>query len=103
MTTCGNCPFYKNMDGHRGCELIWERMEAGDECNYVAVYEFMTPAKAVKILHTYQVWRRGSKKVKMPIPTVIGYAIDESIRVLREHIKNTEYDYTRRTDKTVPG
>lgn len=42
----------------------------------------MTHDEALKILHTYQKWRRGAN-IPMPEPKEIGEAIDVSIRVLR--------------------
>lgn len=43
----------------------------------------MTHDEALKILHTFQKWRRGAN-IPMPNPTLIGQAIDEAIRVMRK-------------------
>jgi hypothetical protein len=44
----------------------------------------MTRKEALKILHIYQKWRRGSKTIPMPHPKEIGIAIDVAIRELRK-------------------
>ena len=81
INSCGNCPFYKN----GWCKLLGETTDENDHCNYVAAYEFMSPGRAVKVLHAYQKYSRGNGK--MPMPQVIGYAIDEAIRCLRKEIR----------------
>ena len=48
----------------------------------------MTHDEALKILHTYQKWRRGAN-IPMPEPKEIGEAIDVAIRALRT-IKSLE-------------
>ena len=44
----------------------------------------MTRKEALKILHIFQKWRRGSNTVPMPNPKEIGIAIDVAIRELRK-------------------
>lgn len=44
----------------------------------------MTRKEALKILHTYQKWRRGKNNdISLPTPKEIGIAIDIAIRELR--------------------
>jgi hypothetical protein len=43
----------------------------------------MTHDEALKILHTFQKWRRGAN-IPMPDPKEIGQAIDVAIRVMRK-------------------
>ena len=44
----------------------------------------MTRKEALKILHIFQKWRRGSNTIPMPNPKEIGIAIDVAIRELRK-------------------
>lgn len=44
----------------------------------------MTRKEALKILHIFQKWRRGSNTIPMPDPKEIGIAIDVAIRELRK-------------------
>ena len=95
LDTCGNCPFFKHEDmyGHGWCDLIEGKTYCSDKCNYVEAYEFMTPKRALKVLHSFQKWRRGGKG-KMIDPLIIGYAIDEAIRTLRKEIRNESMEKT---------
>lgn len=43
----------------------------------------MSLDEVIKELHYFQKWRRGAN-VEMPHPRIIGLAIDEAIRTLRE-------------------
>ena len=55
------------------------------ECSF-RVFDQLTKEQAVKVLHHAQKWRRGAK-IDMPPPALLGLAIDKSIRVLRQKIK----------------
>lgn len=55
----------------------------------------MTRKEALKILHIYQKWRRGSETIPMPHPKEIGIAIDVAIRELRK----IERDDTKRISR----
>lgn len=86
-TYCGECPFFKyeDTDGYGICDI------SGLEENCSNVCEFdwrdkLTKRQAVKVLHHAQKWRRG-EKIGMPPPALLGLAIDTSIRVLRQKIK----------------
>ena len=50
------------------------------------MFDQLTNEQAVKVLHHTQKWRRG-EKIGMPPPALLGLAIDKSIRVLRQKIK----------------
>lgn len=88
MTTyCGECPFFKyeDTDGYGICDII----ESKSNCSLVCVFDGqnkLTNRQAVKVLHHAQKWRRGAK-IGMPPPVLLGLAIDTSIRVLRQKIK----------------
>lgn len=55
----------------------------------------MTRKEALKILHIFQKWRRGSNTIPMPNPKEIGIAIDVAIRELRK-IERDERNDTKR-------
>lgn len=55
----------------------------------------MTRKEALKILHIFQKWRRGSNTIPMPDPKEIGIAIDVAIRELRK-IERDERNDTKR-------
>ena len=46
----------------------------------------MTEKEALKVLHTYQKWRRGAK-IPQPAPKEIGIAIDVAIRTMKKVIR----------------
>lgn len=87
MTYCGECPFlkYEYTDGYGICDIIG----IDSNCSLVCAFEKqgeLTNKQAVKVLHHAQKWRRGAK-IGMPPPALLGLAIDKSIRVLRQKIK----------------
>ena len=55
------------------------------ECSFDG-FDQLTREQAVKVLHHAQKWRRGAN-IGMPPPALLGLAIDKSIRVLRQKIK----------------
>ena len=87
MTYCGECPFFKWEDtyGYGICGII----EIESNCSLVCAFDKqgeLTNRQAVKVLHHTQKWRRGAN-IGMPPPALLGLAIDRSIRVLRQKIK----------------
>lgn len=50
----------------------------------------MTRKEALKILHTYQKWRRGAN-IPHPTPKEVGQAIDVAIRELRKIERDNLY------------
>lgn len=86
-THCGECPFlkYEDTDGYGICDIIGIE----SNCSLVCAFEKqgeLTKEQAVKVLHHAQKWRRGAK-IGMTPPALLGLAIDTSIRVLRQKIK----------------
>ena len=86
-TCCGECPFFKLEDtyGYGICDISGFAKNCSLECSF-RVFDQLTNKQAVKVLHHAQKWRRGAK-VCMPPPALLGLAIDKSIRVLRQKIK----------------
>lgn len=87
MTHCGECPFFKyeDTDGYGICDISG----LDENCSLVCEYDRrdkLTNKQAVKVLHHTQKWRRGAK-IGMPPPALLGLAIDKSIRVIRQKIK----------------
>lgn len=87
MTYCGECPFFKweDTDGYGICDISGFAENCSMECSF-CVFDELTKEQAVKVLHHTQKWRRG-EKIGMPPPALLGLAIDKSIRVLRQKIK----------------
>lgn len=87
MTHCGECPFFKyeDIDGYGICDISGFAKNCSLECSFVWLDQ-LTKEQAVKVLHHLQKWRRGAK-IGMPPPVLLGLAIDKSIRVLRQKIK----------------
>ena len=88
-TYCGEeCPFFKweDPDGYGICYLTGLVMAYTFKCSFEDGLKQLTKRQAVKVLHHTQKWRRG-EKIGMPPPALLGLAIDKSIRVLRQKIK----------------
>ena len=88
-TYCGEeCPFFKyeDTDGYGICYLTGLVMAYTFKCSFEDGLKQLTNIQAVKVLHHTQKWRRGDK-IGMPPPALLGLAIDKSIRVLRQKIK----------------
>ena len=86
-THCGECPFFKweDTDGYGICDISG----LDENCSLVCAFDKqgeLTKRQAVKVLHHTQKWRRGAK-IGMRPPDLLGLAIDKSIRVLRQKIK----------------
>ena len=86
-TYCGECPFlkYEDTDGYGICDISWVEENCSNVCAFDGSHK-LTNKQAVKVLHHTQKWRRG-EKIGMPPPALLGLAIDKSIRVLRQKIK----------------
>ena len=86
-TYCGECPFFKyeDTDGYGICDISGFKKNCSNVCEF-DLRDQLTNIQAVKVLHHTQKWRRG-EKIGMPPPALLGLAIDTSIRVLRQKIK----------------
>ena len=91
MTYCGECPFLKHKDinGYGVCYLTGLSMNHTFKCSFEDRLKQLTNKQAVKVLHHAQKWRRGAK-IGMPPPALLGLAIDNAIRVLRQKIKENK-------------
>ena len=80
---CKGCRFFEGMDenGIGTCKLRGETTADSDDCGF-CFKPRMTAQQAAKVLHKYQVWRRGGKEKKCP-SFLIGEAIDTSLKILR--------------------
>ena len=87
-TYCGECPFlkYEDTDGYGICDISGLAMNHTFKCSFEDGLKQLTKEQAIKVLHHTQKWRRGAK-IGMPPPALLGLAIDKSIRVLRQKIK----------------
>lgn len=87
LDICGKCPFflYEDANGNGVCDIT----SRGCHLDYLCAVQSLNVRQTIKVLHVTQKWRRGYK-IKMPIPRIIGLAIDKAIHELR---KLPEYDW----------
>lgn len=80
---CGECSYAKDEDvyGYMYCKIMDGSTHCSNLCHLS--HEALTPKQTAKLLHIFQKWRMGGKG-KMPNPYIIGAAIDNSIRILRQ-------------------
>ena len=86
---CGECPFFKNEDteGYGHCNISKREEYCGDLCRYYTY--IMLRKETVRMLHYCQKWRRGAN-IQMPPPTLLGLAIDNAIRIIRNLKKDND-------------
>lgn len=86
---CGECPFFKNEDteGYGHCNISKREGHCGDLCRYYTY--IMLRKETVRMLHYCQKWRRGAN-IKMPPPTLLGLAIDNAMRIIRNLKKDND-------------
>lgn len=79
---CEQCIFFEYEDaaGNGYCNIKYREQRCSDRCEVTR--ENLTTRETIRILHTFQKWRRGHKG-PMPHPYVIGQAIDKAIKELR--------------------
>lgn len=90
MQKCANCPFflYEDTDGLGICHIT-DQVTKCDEACHLKPQHGLTPRQTLRILHHHQKWRRGAK-IKIAPPYVVGIAIDQAIRIVRENIKTKQ-------------
>lgn len=81
LDICGKCPFYRE----HMCKIFGFETKYGNVCGDMTITSVMDKRQALKVLHAFQKWRRGSN-IKMPPPCIIGDAIDVAIKTMRNEM-----------------
>lgn len=94
LDICGKCPFflYEDANGNGVCDIT----SRGCHLDYLCAVQSLNVRQTIKVLHVTQKWRRGCK-IKMPIPRIIGLAIDKAIHELRK-LPEDDWAYSLKSD-----